>query len=129
VREPDGEAGEAACGEGAQAVLDFWFRESTPAQWFESDPAFDREIARRFATLLDTAMRGELHAWRSDAQGRLAEVIVLDQFSRNIHRGTAGAFASDPVALVLAQEAVAAGAVAALGPLERTFLLRPYMHS
>jgi uncharacterized protein (DUF924 family) len=74
-------------------------------------------------------MRGELHAWRSDAQGRLAEVIVLDQFSRNIHRGTAGAFASDPVALVLAQEAVAAGALAALGPQERTFLLMPYMHS
>jgi uncharacterized protein (DUF924 family) len=75
------------------------------------------------------AAAGELHGWRDSARGRLAEVIVLDQFPRNIHRGTPAAFAQDPMALALAQEAVRAGALAELAPVERSFLLLPYMHS
>lgn len=114
---------------GPGAVLDFWFRESTPAQWFASDPSFDAEIRARFADTLGRALRGELSAWRATPRGRLAEVLVLDQFTRNLGRGSSAAFAGDGVALVLAQEAVAGGALATLDAIECTFLLMPYMHS
>ncbi|MGM0783292.1 MAG: DUF924 family protein [Pseudomonadota bacterium] len=114
---------------GADEVLDFWFRELVPAQWFRKDPALDAEIARRFGQLLTAAAQGELWPWRRSAQGRLAEVIVLDQFPRNIHRDTPRAFATDPMALVLAQEAVAQGADRSLETRQRAFLFMPYMHS
>ena len=110
-------------------VLDFWFIETGQRSWWTADPAFDERIRGRFAALHGRAARGELHAWRARPQGRLAEVIVLDQFSRNLFRGSAQAFAQDLAALVLAQEAVAAGAHHGLDPLQRTFLLMPYMHS
>ena len=110
-------------------VLDFWFVQTPPERWWKADPAFDALVRTRFDGLLARAAACELQAWRADARGRLAEVIVLDQFPRNIHRGTAGAFACDPMALALAQEAVASGALAALSPVERSFLLLPYMHS
>ncbi|HET8691418.1 MAG TPA: DUF924 family protein [Steroidobacteraceae bacterium] len=113
----------------AEEVLRFWFEETRPEAWWASDPGFDRAIAERFGGLLDRATAGELSAWRRTARGRLAEVLVLDQFSRNLHRGTPRAFAQDGMALVLAQEAVAAGALAELAPVERAFLLMPYMHS
>ncbi|HHX82247.1 MAG TPA: DUF924 domain-containing protein, partial [Pseudomonadaceae bacterium] len=75
------------------------------------------------------AAAGELYSWRTTAEGRLAEIIVLDQFSRNIYRNTPQAFAQDPMALALAQEAVTAGALTALDQTRRNFLLLPYMHS
>jgi uncharacterized protein (DUF924 family) len=110
-------------------ILNFWFDEITPAQWWKVDPAFDESIASRFGALHAAAVQGELFDWRGDAPGRLAEVIVLDQFSRNIHRGTAGAFAADAMALALAQEAVASGIDRQLAPQRRLFLYMPYMHS
>ena len=110
-------------------VLDFWFVETEPKAWWTADPAFDERIRGRFAALHARAAHGELQAWRATALGRLAEVIVLDQFSRNLFRGSAQAFAQDLAALVLAQEAVAAGAHRGLEPMQRTFLLMPYMHS
>ena len=110
-------------------ILRFWFDETKPAQWWKVDPAFDAAIAQRFGALHAAAVQGELSGWRGDAVGRLAEVIVLDQFSRNIHRGAPGAFAADPMALVLAQEAVAAGHDLALPPERRVFLYMPFMHS
>ena len=110
-------------------VLRFWFEEIEPQQWWAVDPAFDDRVRAQFDDRLRQASAGELWTWRVSARGRLAEAIVLDQFSRNIHRGTAGAFAQDPQALVLAQEAVADGALQALNETERTFLLMPYMHS
>jgi len=113
----------------AQDVLRFWFEDTRPEQWWLADPAFDRLIAGRYADIHAQAIRCELHAWRKNAQGRLAEIIVIDQFSRNIHRGSARAFASDPLALALAQEAVAAGADHALDTQQRAFLYLPYMHS
>ncbi|MGE0387507.1 MAG: DUF924 family protein [Gammaproteobacteria bacterium] len=112
-----------------ETVLSFWFVETQPAQWWAVDPAFDRRVAERFGAVLDAAQRGKLYPWRTAPRGRLAEVIVLDQFSRNIHRETPRAFANDPMALVLAQEAVAAGHDRALAPVERAFLYLPYMHS
>jgi uncharacterized protein (DUF924 family) len=112
-----------------QAVLQFWFREVTPAQWWKVDPAFDRLIAERFGELLEQACKGELYLWRTDPHGRLAEVIVLDQFSRNIYRGQRGAFEADPLALALDQTAVATGDDLALSEAERAFLYMPYMHS
>lgn len=111
------------------AILHFWFQELSPAQWWAVDPAFDALLRERFGPLLLQAAQGELWAWRDTPQGRLAEIIVLDQFSRNIHRQTPGAFAQDPMALALSQEAVRAGALQALGEDERVFLLMPHMHS
>lgn len=110
-------------------ILEFWFTETKPAQWWASDPAFDQLIAARFGAIHRSAAACELYSWRITAKGRLAEIIVLDQFSRNIHRNTPGAFASDAMALALAQEAVAAGADTNLSPVERSFLYMPYMHS
>jgi uncharacterized protein (DUF924 family) len=112
-----------------QPILDFWFREIDPAQWWRVDPAFDELIRSRFLALHRQAAAGELFGWRATAQGRLAEIIVLDQFSRNLFRGTPAAFAQDGMALVLAQEAVMARAHEALAPVERGFLFLPYMHS
>jgi uncharacterized protein (DUF924 family) len=112
-----------------QSVLQFWFHEIAPAKWWKVDPRFDRLIADRFGELHGRATRAELFEWRVDARGRLAEVIVLDQFSRNIFRGERRAFESDVMALALAQEAVAAGADIALLQEERVFLYMPYMHS
>lgn len=110
-------------------VLSFWFRDIEPRQWFAADEGFDDLVRRRFSGLLQRAAAGELYPWRATAEGRLAEVIVLDQFSRNVYRNTPQAFAQDPVALVLAQEAVASGALNQLDPVQRSFLLLPYMHS
>ncbi len=113
----------------SEEVLAFWFEEADRRNWWVVDSAFDELLRSRFLGLLLQAAAGELSSWRADARGRLAEIIVLDQFSRNIYRGTPRAFAQDPQALALSQEAVAAGALAQLGDDERTFLLMPYMHS
>ena len=113
----------------ATDILDFWFKEITPARWWKADPEFDRTIASRFLPILQQAAQGELFVWRETAQGRLAEIIVLDQFSRNVWRGTPQAFAQDAMALALSQEAVRADALMELQPDERAFLLLPYMHS
>ena len=113
----------------AQAVLDFWFEALAPAQWFKKDPQLDRRILQRFGTLHGQAAQCECYAWRQTAQGRLAEIIVLDQFSRNIYRDDARAFAADPLALALAQEAVAVGAGAEVASDQRAVLYMPYMHS
>ncbi|MVT29939.1 DUF924 family protein [Acidovorax citrulli] len=113
----------------AQDVLHFWFDATTPEQWFRKDDAFDEAIRERFATLHRRASLGELWEWRTDAEGRLAEVIVLDQFSRNLLRGRAASFAQDGMALALAQEAIAQGLDAELPPPRRAFLYMPFMHS
>ena len=114
---------------GAEEVLTFWFEQTPEAAWWKVDAAFDARVRERFLPLLVQAAAGELHGWRDSARGRLAEVIVLDQFPRNIHRGTPEAFAHDPMALALSQEAVRAGALDELPPVQRSFLLLPWMHS
>lgn len=111
------------------AVLEFWFEELTPDDWFHKDPSVDRRITEQFGPTLHAASRCELLHWRGSARGRLAEVLVLDQFSRNIHRDTAAAFANDALALALAQEAVARGCDRELPVPQRVFLYLPWMHS
>lgn len=111
-------------------ILSFWFDEIETKAWYRSDAKFDELLRERFGQTLMQAAAGELSGWRTDPRGRLAEIIVLDQFSRNIHRGTPQAFSQDPMALVLSQEAVVAKAHVTLSTnAERSFLLMPYMHS
>ncbi|MGB9428317.1 MAG: DUF924 family protein [Gammaproteobacteria bacterium] len=112
-----------------QDVLKFWFEEVKPEQHFERDAAFDKLIRERFSETHRAASQGELFEWRATPEGRLAEIIVLDQFSRNQFRDSPQAFACDGMALVLAQEAVRVGADRALAPPRRLFLYMPYMHS
>lgn len=111
------------------SVINFWFKEIEPAKWWVKDTAFDQVIINRFKELHHQAVQGELAHWRSCAQGRLAEIIVLDQFSRNMYRDKAEAFSSDSIALVLAQEAISLGLDKQLSAIERSFLYMPYMHS
>lgn len=112
-----------------QAILDFWFEELTTRQHFVKDAALDAAIRARFEATLESAARCELFAWRTTAEGRLAEVVVLDQFSRNSYRDTPRAFAQDALALVLAQELVASGQDRNLPVAQRVFAYMPYMHS
>lgn len=113
----------------ADHILHYWFDELQPRDWWRKDEDIDRSITRRFGATLQAAAAGELFAWRDCPRGRLAEIIVLDQFPRHIHRDTPQAFATDAMALVLAQEALRAGADLTLQGAERAFLYMPYMHS
>jgi len=112
-----------------QVIIDFWFDETEPAAWWRKDTAFDASIRQRFLPLHRAAARCELSPWRDQPQGRLAEIIVLDQFSRNLYRDDARAFACDPLALALAQETVRAGLDRQLYPVMRAFVYMPFMHS
>lgn len=112
-----------------EQVLNFWFEELSPTQWFEQDAKLDRTIKDKFSSILLKASRGELFHWRTNAFGRLAEIIVLDQFSRNIHRHTPEAFKNDPMALTLAQELVFFDLDEELPAPMRAFAYMPYMHS
>jgi uncharacterized protein (DUF924 family) len=112
-----------------EAILAFWYDELTPADWWAANPEIDRQIAERFGETHAHLALGEGFSWRETAKGRLAEIIVLDQFSRQLFRGEPNAFAQDGMALVLAQEAVAGGFDAGLGTDERAFLYMPFMHS
>ncbi len=112
-----------------RSILQFWFQEISPSQWWKVDPDFDELVRVRFSEIHRQASQAELFNWRSEAAGRLAEIIVLDQFSRNIYRGTGQAFATDSLALALAQEAVSRGSDRDLAPEQRAFMYMPYMHS
>lgn len=112
-----------------QDILTFWFDEATPEQHFKKDAVFDATIRERFVDIHAAAVRGELSTWRDTPAGRLAEIIVLDQFSRNLFRDDVRAFAADGMALVLAQEAIRAGADRDMPAGRRAFLYMPFMHS
>ncbi len=112
-----------------QDVLNFWFEELTPNEWFQGTVELDKKIKDRFKKTLTQARAGELAGWRETTEGRLAEIIVLDQFSRHIYRHKAEAFASDDMALTLAQEVVRYNKQQDLPPQKRAFLYMPFMHS
>lgn len=123
----------------ALAVLDFWFGptddpgHAEPRRaWFTKDAAFDAEIARRFGPLIEQALAGDLDGWVGkpiDPLPALAQVILLDQFTRNSFRNTARAFAGDARALQTARAMVASGADRALGGVQRIFVYLPFEHA
>ena len=112
-----------------EEVITFWFEESTPGQWFKKSDEFDAKVRERFENVYRQVVAGETEDWRSKPEGRLAEVIVLDQFSRNMFRDDPQAFAHDSLALVLAQEAIRVGDDQKLDTIKRRFLYMPFMHS
>lgn len=112
-----------------QDVLHFWFVESTPQMWFQGGKSYDQTIRERFGPVCEAAARGECDEWRATMKGRLAEIIVLDQFSRNIWRDTPQAFSQDGIALVLAQEAIKLPEYQTLSTMEKKFVIMPFMHS
>jgi uncharacterized protein (DUF924 family) len=120
----------------ARQILDFWFAARDDAgqpayrdQWFKRDDAFDAQIAQRFGATVERALAGELDGWADNADGVLALVILLDQFPRNLFRGTARAFAGDERALRLAKQAIAQGFDRQLPRYNRMFLYLPFEHS
>ena len=121
-----------------QHILDFWFGEIAASgnvsnhyqmQWWKKDPAFDQDIHEQFSADIEKAMAGEYDNWCESAQGRLALIILLDQFSRNIYRDTPKAFMQDPKALQIALDGVAANQDRKLLPIQRVFFYMPLEHS
>jgi uncharacterized protein (DUF924 family) len=114
---------------GPEEIYRFWVEECERAQWFTATPAFDREIRERFGDTHLMLAGGVDETWRADARSRLAAVIVLDQFPRNIYRGTPFAFATDGLALREAKLALAAGADAKVESSCRCFFYLPFEHA
>lgn len=112
-----------------QEIIQFWFEETEPKNWFVKNQDFDKQLHKRFFRLHQAVAQGEYAYWRDQAAGRLAEIIVLDQFSRNLFRDSAQAFAYDAQALVLAQEAIRCGDDKKLSFQQQAFLYMPFMHS
>ena len=110
-------------------VLDFWFNTLKPADWYEKSDELDARIKTLFEQTYHQIVAGETSHWRDVSDGKLAEIIVLDQFTRNMFRGTPESFNSDPLALALAQEAVRCGTDQDLEGTKRSFLYMPFMHS
>lgn len=113
----------------SRQIVSFWFEEIDSMHWYKKDEAFDELLRERFLSVHESATRAELFWWRDSAKGRLAEIIVLDQFSRNMFRDQPESFAHDAMALCLAQEAITAGADKELSEQEKSFMYMPYMHS
>ena len=113
-----------------QQVLKFWFTGKGFQDWFFSKkPGFDALVRRKFLKIYWAVVHGETADWRNTPHGRLAEIIVLDQFSRNMFRGTPDMYRYDALALALAQEALRHGADKKLTKNERMFMYLPFEHS
>ena len=112
-----------------EKVIEFWFEEIDRSLWFKKDESFDALIRSRFSAIHTRAINGELFEWRTTSLGMLAEIIVLDQFSRNMYRGKPESFAYDLTALTLAQSAIARLADADLTTDQKSFMVMPFMHS
>jgi uncharacterized protein (DUF924 family) len=110
-------------------TLRFWYEEAGPENWWRKSDAFDALVLDRFAATHEAAARGDLDHWAETPEGALALVIVLDQFPRNMFRGTPSAFATDGQALAVTEAAVARGDDLSLDEGQRHFLYMPYMHS
>ena len=120
----------------ARAVLDFWFGAPHSPEhgtrrdvWFRQDAAFDDLIARSFGPTIETALAGGLEDWDESPHGTLARIVVLDQFTRNVFRGTPRAFAGDVFALAAARRMVGEGHDRTLSPYERSFVYMPFEHA
>lgn len=122
----------------SEEVLDFWFGDTLTGPeaieqrqriWFKGGAAFDRECIERFSSHHCAAAGGELDYWAQSPRGRLALIILLDQLSRNIFRGSADAFGQDRRALTLCREGIELGHDRHLSPIERTFFYMPMEHA
>jgi uncharacterized protein (DUF924 family) len=113
----------------AREVLHFWFEETPPEKRFRGGAALDEEIRERFSVLRDRVLASDAAGWTDDPMHLLAAIIVLDQFSRNIYRGHAEAFAADHLSLRLAKLAVANGWDTGMTGVERQFCYLPFEHS
>ena len=111
------------------AVLEFWFDPVNRPHWFSKSAAFDEQIRLPFLAAWHAAADGQCAPWRAGMDGRLAEIIVLDQFSRNLFRHSAAAYTQDALALRLAEEAVVQPEFDAMPQGARHFMLMPFMHS
>lgn len=109
-------------------IVSFW-REAGPEKWFKPDDDLDRTIRSRFLTVHEAAARGELAGFEDSAEGALALMILLDQFPRNMFRGSARTFATDPLARAVATRAIARGFDRATDETMRPFFFLPFMHS
>ncbi len=114
--------------ESPEDVIAFW-RDAGPEKWFTTDEAFDAQIADRFSVLHGAAVQGTHDAWAESGDGALALILVLDQFSRNLHRGSALTFASDAKALQIAETALARGDDHAVSKDLQIFFYMPFEHS
>lgn len=110
-------------------ILRFWFKEIDHSRWFKKDPEFDRELEQRFGTLLEQAKQDQLDHWCETPRGRLALIILLDQFSRNIYRGTPASFEADTKALELTLRGIENGLDKELSLEERSFFCLPLRHA
>lgn len=115
--------------DGRQAIINFWFEETKPQQWFQVNPEFDEDIKNRFMDTYELAAKGLCDDWKTDAEGCLALCVLLDQLPRNMFRGQAKAFATDKQALLIAKHAIHRGFNQILIPLKRRFIYMPFMHS
>lgn len=113
----------------ADDIIKFWFEEITPEDWFKKNTEFDKEIISRFNGIYNRAAASELSSWRQSPLSALAEVIVLDQFPRNMFRDEEKSFKTDSLALCLAQNAIDKGYDQKLNNTEKSFLYMPFMHS
>lgn len=112
-----------------EKILTFWFEECSSKDWYSKSDELDEKIVDQFKDVYWQILAGETATWRESAKGRLAEIIVLDQFARNMFRDDAQTFAADMLALALAQEAVRIGADQEVDTSRRGFFYMPYMHS
>jgi len=121
-----------------ESILSYWFGEHPDDAtvireksdlWWKKNPGVDEEIRRRFETLLESELKGELASWAKSPRGRLARMLLLDQFPRNMYRGSARAFACDERARQLARETLDQSVDRKLRPVERVFLYLPFEHS
>ena len=110
-------------------IIDFWFVETQPQQWFQVNEEFDEEIRQRFMEGYEAAANGAYDEWQKDADGALALCILLDQMPRNMFRATPKAFATDKQALVVAKFALSKGLDQILSAQKRRFLYLPFEHS
>lgn len=110
-------------------ILQFWFEDIEHSLWFKKNPDFDRELEQRFGYLLTLANDDQLDDWCDTSRGRLALIIVLDQFSRNIHRGTSRSFEADPKALSLTVNGIDDGSDHELSLEQRSFFYLPLRHA
>ena len=112
-----------------EEILNLWFKECKPEQWFKKNEDFDQKIENRFSSAIENAIAGKMDSWEESETGCLALIILLDQFTRNVFRDTPRAFAGDKRALALSQLCFNKDYLTNLDIHRRQFMLMPMMHS